>query len=260
VRSCFAGPRDAVRWRPPEAAVPAGRLGYDLAAARLLLHTVIDEDGYETLRASGVVRGEPARTPVEFEDAYAFMRAEHARRIPGSSGGPLLWAWARTTRAHLLATVRETARCRQRPQVLLTCRVPRERVLLSEFVAWHDVLLTCLAVDDLPPEAQEEAIDAFFEERDRDGLGELPLAQWPQALRDRLLDSWQRIFDRNAHPHGSTWQGCVEHLETDDVLDAVGIWLPRGRSHATRSAAGTEAQGPGAPRSDHDGPATTPRD
>lgn len=208
---------------PPEAAVPPGRLGYDLTAPRLLLHTVIDEDGYETLRAAGVLRADPSRTPPEFQEAYAFMRAEHARRVPGSTGGPLLWAWARTTREHLVDTVRQTARCRERPQVLLTCRVPRERVLLSEFVAWHDVLNRCLVVDDLPPQAQEEAIEAFWEQRERDGLGELPLAQWPPALREQVLRSWQRIFDRRAHARGSTWQGCVEHLETGDVVDAVRI-------------------------------------
>jgi hypothetical protein len=225
-----AQPLPVARWLPPEAAVPSGRVGYDLTAPRLLLHTVIDEDGYETLRAEGTLHGDPSRSDPYFEDAYAFMRAEHARRVPGSTGGPLLWAWARTTREHLVDTVRDTARCREGPQVLLTCRVPRERVLLSEFVAWHDVLNTCLAVDGLPPQAQEEAIDAFFEERDRDGLDQLPLAQWPLALRDRVLRSWQRIFDPRAHSRGSTWQGCVEYLETDDVFDAVGICLPPGRA------------------------------
>lgn len=134
--------------------------------------------------------------------------------------------------------MRDTARCRERPQVLLTCRVPRERVLLSEFVAWHDVLLECLAVDDLPPEAQGEAFDAFLDERDLDGLGQLPLAQWPPALGDRVLRSWQRLFDRRVYPRGSAWQGCVEHLETGDVLDAVGICLPPGRRRGSTPSAG----------------------
>jgi hypothetical protein len=191
---------------------------------------VIHEDGYETLRATGVVRADPTRSHQEFAEAFAFMRVEHARRIAGSTGGPLLWAWARTTREHLIDTVKQTARCQERPQVLLTCRIPRERVLLSEFVAWHDVLNTCLSVDDLPQEAQEAALDAFFDERDRDGLGELPLAQWPPALRDRVLRSWQRIFDVRAHPRGSTWQGCLEHIEARDVLTAVEVRLrPVGR-------------------------------
>lgn len=127
---------------------------------------MIDEDGYETLRATGVVRGDPSRMSPDVEEAYAFMRVEHARRVPGSAGGPLLWAWARTTRRHLVETVRQTARCRERPQVLLTCRVPRQGVLLSEFGAWR------------------------------------------------------------AHPRGSTWQGCVELLETGDVLDAVELCPP----------------------------------
>lgn len=234
-----------VRWLPPETAVPPGRVGYDLTAARLLLHTVIDEDGYETLRATGLLRGDPSRSDPYFEEAYAFMRAEHARRVPGSTGGPLLWAWARTTRKHLVDTVGDTARCRERPQVLLTCRVPRQRVLLSEFVAWHDVLNRSLTVDDLPPEAQEE-VDAFLEARDRDGLDQLPLAQWPPALRDRLLGSWQRIFDLRAHPRASTWQGCIEHLETGDVLDAVGICLPPGRRRIPPCPQDVRAQGPGA--------------
>jgi hypothetical protein len=189
---------------PPEAAVPPGRVGYDLTAPRLLLHTVIDENGYETLRATGIVRGDPSRSHPDFEDAYAFMRTEHARRVPGSTGGPLLWAWARTTRAHLIDTVRQTALWQERPQVLLTCRVPRERVLLSEFVAWHDGLNDSLNVDDLPPEAQEEAIDAFCKERHGNDLSELPLAQWPPVFRDRVLHSWQRIFDPSAYPRGST--------------------------------------------------------
>ena len=218
-------PLPLVRWLPPEAAVPPGRIGYDLAAPQLLLHTVIDQDGYETLRATGVVRADPRRAPPDFAEAYAFMRAEHTRRIPGSTGGPLLWAWARTTRKHLIDTVRDTARWGERPQVLLTCRLPRERVLLSEFVAWHAVLNRCLVVDDLPLEDQEAAVDAFFAERDRDSLGDVPLTQWPPALRERVLRSWQRIFDQRAHPRGSTWQGCVEHLEAGDVVDAVGIRL-----------------------------------
>jgi hypothetical protein len=32
------------RWLPPEAAVRRGRVGYDLTAAKLRLHTAIDED------------------------------------------------------------------------------------------------------------------------------------------------------------------------------------------------------------------------
>jgi hypothetical protein len=75
---------------PPEAAVPPGRVGYDLTAAKLLLHTVMDEDGYETLRTTGIVRADPSRTYPDFGDAYAFMRDEHARRVSGSTGGPLL--------------------------------------------------------------------------------------------------------------------------------------------------------------------------
>ncbi len=224
-----------VRWLPPEASVPPGRLGYDLAAPRLLLHTVIDHDGYETLRSTGVVRAEPRRAPADFEEAYAFMRAEHMRRIPGSTGGPLLWGWARTTRKHLVDTVRDTARWEERPQVLLTCQLPRERVLLSEFVAWHAVLNRCLAVDDLPLEAQEAAVDAFFEELDRDSLGDVPLAQWPPALRDRVLGSWRRIFDQCAQPRRSTWQACVEHLQAGEVLDAVGVCLPSPGGRAVES-------------------------
>lgn len=128
--SARRSPLPPARRLPPEAAVPPGRVGYDLSAPRLLLHTVIDQDGYETLRTTGVVRGDASRAHPDFAEAYAYMRAECARRLPACRGGPLLWAWARTTRAHLVTTVRETARCRERPQVLLTCRVARERAPL----------------------------------------------------------------------------------------------------------------------------------
>src|ERR1700722_21009523 len=88
-------------WRVPQAepehAVPAGRVGYDLDAGCLLLHTVQPAAALDVLHATGVLRGDPQLADADFADSYEWMYRRVARRVPTSREGAL-WLWARTRR------------------------------------------------------------------------------------------------------------------------------------------------------------------
>jgi len=214
-----------VRQGSPAEAVPRGRMGYDLDAGCLLLHTVQAAEAFEELCATGTLRPDPALADPLFADAYDFMCRQMAARLP-TSGAGALWLWARTTREDLVSCCR-----RSRGQVLLTCRVPRERVLLSHEVEWHHVLNRGLC--EMPRLAGETADDAYARwEKASDALGarlaaagvkDAPVREWPPGLRAEAERSWEAIFDRKNYGPHEFWQATVHALHAGDVTEAVRI-------------------------------------
>ena len=201
--------------------MPPGRLGYDLRADLLLLHTVVDAAVHDALAEHGVVRPDESLCVPEFAESYAWMRSRHDALVPGSSGGPLLWFWARTTRRELLARCREAPGA-DRPRVLLTCRVPRDRVLLSDFLDWHHALNR---FEFQPPWLSEEEAerrhDAFCRELDELGLWNTPTTGWPPDLRERVHESWAHMFDVQRYPRRNPVQAVAEYLRAEEVEDEV---------------------------------------
>lgn len=124
----------------PFSALPVGRIGYDVAADVLLLHTVQSAEAYEVLRVTGTLVADPQLACPDFAEAYDWMYRQMAARLP-TTGEAALWLWARVRRDALVSDCR-----RSRGRVLLTCRVPRVRVLLSHFLDWHLVLNRTLNV------------------------------------------------------------------------------------------------------------------
>jgi Domain of unknown function (DUF3841) len=194
-------------------ALPPGRVGYDLAAPRLLLHSFMPAQAYEALRTTGTLRCPPTPAEPPFPKAYAWMCEQYARRVPGEGQGPLLWAWARTRRRELVNSL-------SAGDVLVTLRVPRERVLLSDFDDWHAVInqyeLHPREIDD------EEAcrrIDAFWDEREASGLMDEDIEEWPEPLRRRVLASWAQVFQIGPPPR--VVQAVTSRFDATDVVDAV---------------------------------------
>ncbi|MES9603862.1 DUF3841 domain-containing protein [Actinomadura sp. NPDC000929] len=204
--------------------MPAGRMGYDLDAGRLLLHTVQPVEALETLLTTGTLRPDPKLAEEAFADAYAWIYRMMAARLP-TSGDGALWFWARTHRKHLVEACRHS-----RGQVLLTCRVPRDRVLLSHFDEWHLVLNRGLGMPRRPGESEDDAFARWEETYDEfdarlraTGMRDTPIREWPTDLRNEIEKSWECILDRGNYGPFECWQGTAHALNADEVLEAVRI-------------------------------------
>jgi hypothetical protein len=210
----------------PERAVPPGRVGYDLDAEWLLLHTVQTSRAFDALTTTGTLRPDPALADADFADAYEWMYRQMRKRLP-TSGDGALWLWARTRREHLVACSRQS-----RGQVLLTCRVPRPRVLLSHFDGWHSVLNRGLGWVSrrLPGESEDDAF-ARWEKASQDldarlenaGVRGAPVRDWPLGLRAEIERSWEYIFEHGNYGRCDVWQATVHALYADDVVQAIRI-------------------------------------
>lgn len=140
-----------------DSAVPVGRIGYDLSADLLLLHAFVAPEAWNSLREDGSLRcGDEHVDPVD-DYAYRWMRRQLAART-GVDAWPL-WLWAKTTRADLVAAARKYAR-NAPGTVLMTCRIPRARALLSHFGDWHCALNGAPV---LPWTSSDEAFDAALD-------------------------------------------------------------------------------------------------
>jgi hypothetical protein len=199
-------------------------MGYDLAADRLLLHTIQTEAAFEALLSDGVLVPDNALAVPEYADAYAWMIRQMAARL-GTVGDGALWFWARTRREDLVESCRFS-----RGEVLLTCRVPRDRVLLSHFVDWHAALNACPIVPDLPGESEDaydvrldKVFDDFYARLAAAGAQNAGIAGWPEDLRTWVEQSWEYALDPANYGRFETWQGTMHALHLDDVVEAVRI-------------------------------------
>lgn len=223
LRDDDAMPAFPIKKARPADAVPRGRMGYDLSAERLLLHTVQTEEAFEGLVSAGVLVADPSRIEPFHADAYGWMYRQMAAHLP-TKGDGAVWLWAQIRRQDLVEF------CGNSPgEVLLTCRVPRERVLLSQFADWHSALNRSPLIIELDGESDEEygaRLDRAFEEVDariRASGVELDAGyrHWPEDLRTELETSWEFILDPGNYGRYEAWQATVHCLHQDDVIEAV---------------------------------------
>ncbi|WP_457974604.1 hypothetical protein [Arthrobacter sp. D1-17] len=88
-------------------AVPKGRMGYDLAAERLLLHTIQSEEAFEGLLSTGALEPDSSRAEPLHADAYGRMYRQMAARLPAEGDGAL-WFWARISRQDLVELCKQS--------------------------------------------------------------------------------------------------------------------------------------------------------
>jgi hypothetical protein len=198
-------------------------MGYDLSADRLLLHTIQTEEAFAELLSTGALTPDPARVEPLLAHAYGWLYRQMAERLP-TQGDAAVWFWAQIRRQELVEL------CRQSPgEVLLTCGVPRERVLLSHYGDWHSALNRSPLLIELPGESDEEyraRLERAFEEVDTRiraaGVArDAGYRHWPEDLRTELEISWELILDPGNYGRYESWQATVHCLYEDDVVEAV---------------------------------------
>jgi hypothetical protein len=200
-------------------------MGYDLSEDRLLLHTIQTAEAFEELASKGVLVPDAALAEPLHADAYDWLFRQMAERLP-TTGKAAIWLWARIRRQELVNLCRLGT-----GEVLLTCRVPRERVLLSHFADWHAALNRHPLVIELPDEDDEAysaRIDRIFDEVE-DRIRAAGVARnagyrhWPADVREELEQSWEYILDPANYGHHECWQATVHSLHAHDVVEAVRI-------------------------------------
>lgn len=211
----------------PALAVP-WRLPANVTAPLLTLYSVQSATAYDELVRTGTLTGDPAYADKDFVEAYAWMARMMAGRLE-TRGSGIVWSWARIRRRYLVDEAR-----RSPGDVLLTLRVPRERVLVTPFDDWHMVLNRVLRVPARPgePDAEWErrsagVWDDWYERSS--AYRELPMVRWPDDVRLQTESSWQSLFDPATWLPQDALQGTTHEVLTSDVVRAVRIasvpWL-----------------------------------
>ncbi|MEG3614655.1 DUF3841 domain-containing protein [Isoptericola haloaureus] len=194
----------------------------DLTSGMLTLVTLQSREAYQVLARDGVLCGDPMLGDPDFSEAYGWMAEQMRHRLP-TTGNGMLWAWARTPRTAVVEHARQVP-----GSVLLTLRVARDRVLLSDYIDWHQVLNRCINIAPLPGETDAEWGRRFdvewdaWDERTR-CFDRVALALWPLDLRAEIEASWEAIFDLATIPPHRSLQATVHELTERDVVRAVRI-------------------------------------
>jgi hypothetical protein len=146
------------------------------------LWTVQPKEAWEALQKEGVLRGAGRRAIPEFRRAYRWMMEQMGERIPAYSRGYPVWAWyypkpdLRYSGLLPLGT----------RGVRIEFCVLADRVLLSDFEAWHSVLNgSYLALNEQEDKAFERLLPGPLNSYD----------DLPFDLQERIEKSWERVFD-----------------------------------------------------------------
>ena len=178
------------------------------------IHTIQSSHAWQAFQQRGFLRCDAKSVWGEHKAAYDWMRSQMAKRIPGYGGGYPIWAWYQPRE-----DLRSWRHQWKEPSVLLIVEVPEERVLLSDFDAWHMVLNTGYL-----PLTEEES--DYYENH---VLPPGRYADMPRQYQATVETSWERIFDLEALSRSPLWtvegqdpyiQACIEYIEMTEIVKA----------------------------------------
>ena len=231
---------------PADRCVPPGRLTFDLGGDEVPCYAVMTGEAFAVLKQTGRVNPNHALLAGDsgwedpFAAAYDWMRWQMHLHLDGYDGGLPMWVWARTRRRDLVNTVRTTAR-NSPGSVLVTLQIPRRRLLLTDYLYWHDVLNglpslplhcpNCGAAHCDEGDCLDTWLDPWLDAWDArvprsDDGARLAWWSWPASLQAELFRSWDIV--REIRPHWPV-QGCVESLRAEWVAAATFVASPKTR-------------------------------
>lgn len=156
----------------------------------------------------------------DFHDAYEWLSQEMIKRgiCPEYDNTLPVWAWYLHGGLNKLDLSKAGLGIPKERMVCLEIEVPENQVLLSDFIAWHDVLNDSWS-DDSKNEQEFDALHEWF-----DAL--------PSSERERIkIDSWQRIFDIS--PINTDWRIQGYYVQatfwklTEDMIKNVRTFTAR---------------------------------
>lgn len=159
------------------------------------LWSIQHRDALDVLRKKGVLKADGRRCDPWFRESYKWMRQMLVKHRPGTKNRPLLWAWANPK-----PDLRGTGHLRKgTPGVRFELEIPDERVLCSDFEAWHFVLnQEYLPTDPDDYRAFEAEWEAWHTWMTQVGLYKGHPAvrnSFQREHKERIESSWERVFD-----------------------------------------------------------------
>jgi hypothetical protein len=181
----------------------------------------------ERLNAGHPYVADGRRVARSFRVQYKWLRQEMRERLPGYGGRTPIWMIAKpnhqrrrlcdwscqTDLGYLCSRIHITP-----GKTWMRIRLPAERVLLSDFDRWDNVIR-----GEYVAENEEDACDWDEHVRRTFQIGEYDFIPgletgWPTPLLKDIVRSWTRVFDTS---RATTIQGAFEHLTLADVTDLV---------------------------------------
>ncbi len=177
--------------------------------------TICPVTSWEHFQKVGLIKADGRRAMKSYREAYHWLIEQMVKKIPGHKPGQFpTWAWyyPRPDLRHIAHLATGTK------GILLTCKVPGQRMLLSDFGAWHHVLNQWYL-----PLTKEEDDAADEEERGWYKLPNISQKYWQLRL-EKNMPSWQRIFDLQALNKSKLLgpveqiQATVSYIRLDEVV------------------------------------------
>lgn len=161
----------------------------------LRVWTIQRMEAWKSFRRDGVLGGDGRRIWSEFRPAYHWLKDQMARRIAGYSGGYPVWLW-HVPKPDLRSSGHLPRGARG---IRIELEMPRARILLMDFQAWHCTLM-----------------GQFLELSAREDR------EWKRRAVRR---SWERVFDLPALNRSRLWrpvrqvQGVTEYVRMEEVTE-----------------------------------------
>lgn len=161
----------------------------------MILWTIHKIQFWEKLQEKRILHGDGRRIWHCFREPYRWMIRQMRKRLPNCPPGcnyPL-WAWyqfdgVRRKRPDLRSVGHSMKNTRM---VRIEFEIDKHEALLSNLLSWSAVLNNYYCCEN------EEDMEEFEMEIERDGFSDTPRRDLPVQYKERIEKSWERIFDLN---------------------------------------------------------------
>jgi hypothetical protein len=177
--------------------------------------TIQSLEAWQELQQTGVLYGNQKFINLDFINSYNWILQQMQKRLNNFSGNYPIWVWIKPK-----PDLRHTGYVTKgRKAVRLELLISEDRILKSDYDAWHCVL------NEWYLSLTDKESDMFDYELERREIKyPLFLKKLPDDLKQQVIDSWERIFDLDLIKN-TEWcstkqyiQGVVDGIYLNDVV------------------------------------------
>jgi len=157
------------------------------------LWSIINQEQYDYIQKNGYLHSDGSKIWPDFKSPYKWLIGQMIKKIdpPPKNVTYPIWAWAQwegeSRKKPDIRTLRHS--CGNGTFYRIELEIPKERIVLSNFIDWHHVLNSSYL-------AFSEIEDDKFDNRLM--TKNLEYGNWdnyPNDIQNVITESWERIFD-----------------------------------------------------------------